>query len=124
MSVNLGNKNDSPVDDPTQVSSAIALLKGLLKLFRSFTIWEFGQQVIGSSAEEVWPADTASIVVRTIVNTHASDTLYIGTDATLTTGNGFPLPAGRSKAWTHKQAIWALRGSTNDITIGKDREAF
>lgn len=121
MSVlNIGQQADTPVTDPTATASAIALLKGLAKLFNSFANFATAQVTVAGTATLLCAARVTPARSVTILNTHAEDTLYVGSSG-VTTGNGFPIPAGKSKGYTTTGAIYGIRGA-NAIVAGVDEE--
>jgi len=90
---------------------------------KSFDTLAHNQVTVTNSATQIVAARTTRARVVTIINTHATDTLYVGGSG-VTTGNGFPLVAGASKVWTNTAAIYGIRGSSNNITAAYDEEYF
>jgi hypothetical protein len=118
--VTQGAKADAAVTDPTATATEMAFLKGLAKLFNSFANLVTAQVTVGNTQTLLCAARVTAARVVTILNTHDTDTLYVGPTG-VTTGNGFPVPAGRSRSYTVTAAIYGIRGA-NAIVAGVDEE--
>lgn len=74
----------------------------------------YGNKSIGTSAAVLVAARQAreSVLVK---NNHASQILYLGGDANVTSSNGLPLAAGESVRIETKQVIYAVgSGASTD----------
>jgi hypothetical protein len=50
-----------------------------------------------------------------IVNTDASNTVWLGNDNTVTTGNGFPLLPGKSVSMSNVVAVWVIDNGSHAL---------
>jgi hypothetical protein len=85
----------------------------------SFDTAAYGAVSVTGSATQILAAYTGRARAYTLINTHATDTLYLGFDNSVTTSNGFPLVAGASIVITEKSAVYGIRGSSNNIDVRK-----
>jgi hypothetical protein len=78
------------------------------------TISSYGQNAVGTSAEKVVATNSggAVAVILKALSTN-TEIIYIGTDANVTSGNGFPLSPGEVVVWPVRDTdnCWAISAS-------------
>jgi hypothetical protein len=79
----------------------------------TFTTAQF---TVGTTASKIADAGSRGDSVR-VRNTHATNTLFVGPDNTVTTGNGYPIPAGQTETFNFSLTLWAIASGAG-TTVG------